>query len=414
MEVEGLIEYTAGYCDITPNRAVSLAGYAARVQPFEGIHSSLEANALIARSGKNIVVLVSLDLLFVGSELRERLEKALVGRVFPEGLFLAASHTHFAPATDMSLPKLGQAEQWYVDFVYEKILSLINSLLEGPFRPMKISRTRCLAEHVVNRRRRRKRLVRRYPFIESKVSLYPNPQGYTDQTVTTFNIDHQAVIWNFSCHPVFMPEMNHVSADFVGYVRDAVRKQLGPETPVLFFQGFSGNLFPSYSMSMFNPITKIFKAPMHLKSNTWTTWCNSLSQLVVDTLLAADPVICSGNIVAQRKGFPIARILSEERSRKEVMLHYLTLGPAIKLLGVSAEVVAEYVPILRQLFNDNSLMCVGCIDGVYGYYPSDQMLKEGGYEVEGFLPYFSLKGTFNTGMQNLMSEELKELMRENV
>ena len=53
-----------------------------------------------------------------------------------------------------------------------------------------------------------------------------------------------AVLWSYACHPVGFPARTRVSADFPGVVRRALRDAHGAELPVLFLQGFAGDVRP--------------------------------------------------------------------------------------------------------------------------------------------------------------------------
>lgn len=95
---------TAGTIDITPGAPVPLAGSEIRTGVYRGIADGLEANALVLRRAEQTVVLVTFDLVFVGQELRDGILRRLGAAVTDDSLFLAASHTHFAPATDGRRP----------------------------------------------------------------------------------------------------------------------------------------------------------------------------------------------------------------------------------------------------------------------------------------------------------------------
>ena len=64
----------AGTADITPQTAVPLAGSEIRTAAFTGVADPLEANALVLRQGDAPLVIVSVDLMFVGRELRSAVE----------------------------------------------------------------------------------------------------------------------------------------------------------------------------------------------------------------------------------------------------------------------------------------------------------------------------------------------------
>ena len=59
----------------------------------------------------------------------------------------------------------------------------------------------------------------------------------------------------------------------------------------------------------------------------------------------------------------------------------MTLGEQFVFVGVSAELVIEYAPLLRSIFPGKTVLPVGYMDGICGYLPTTAMVAEGGMEV---------------------------------
>jgi hypothetical protein len=402
--------FNAGFVDITPTHRVPLAGYAGRSAAFDGIDDPLEANAVLLSDGQQLVIVVTFDLLYVGDDLRNRLEAALSGYVFPGNLFLSASHTHFAPATDATLPKLGTVDRNYVNMVSAKTIELVQHLLSSGLKPLKAGMALGRANNSVNRRRAGWQLRKGPPFLRKVVKMESNRSGVKDERVQLVRIGSEAIVWNYACHPVFRPEMNSVSADYVGFVRQVLRKRFGPETVVLFWQGFSGNTFPSFASTLSGLGTKIkrvlFRRPVTVAPEVWHRWAQRLACQVV--AIAERTIIApvAGQIRSSRVVMPLGELLEVESAEKMVCAHKLDIGTHIQVLGMSAEMVVEYVERVRSVFNSKLLFCVGCTDGVFGYVPTSEMLLEGGYEAAGFLPYFSLLGRFLPGIEGRLCDRL--------
>ncbi len=84
---------------------------------------------------------------------------------------------------------------------------------------------------------------------EWSVRQAPWPDGPRDETVHVLEAraadgSVPALLWQYACHPVCNPERLRVSAEFPGVVRQRLRRDLGPETAVLYLQGFSGDIRP--------------------------------------------------------------------------------------------------------------------------------------------------------------------------
>src|SRR6266852_3290123 len=126
MTAEFLI--SSGSVDITPPRPVMLGGYNKRTAPFTAIAGRLEANVLLITGPSSRVVIVSTDLLYPGETLSAHLVKNLGLADDGDELFFCASHTHFAPMTAPSMPRLGVADAEYVQYVATRITALIKSI----------------------------------------------------------------------------------------------------------------------------------------------------------------------------------------------------------------------------------------------------------------------------------------------
>jgi hypothetical protein len=404
------LRFQAGFVDITPTRPIPLAGYAGRGDSFDGIADRLEANAAVVSDGREAVVIVSFDLLYVGSLLRHRLEEALRPQLSAEHLFLSASHTHFAPAADPTLPKLGAVDTAYIDMVVDRVATLVRSLLRADRVPLETGSAEGRGPGTINRRRPGWRISRRLPFLKKGVFMEPNSRGARDDSVRVVRLGNQAVLWSCACHPVFGPKRNHVSADFVGRVRAALRQRFGPDLAVLFWQGFSGDLFPSFASALFQPAVgwRRFRAqnPGPVLFSVWDRWTNQLADIVLATVEKTSLVPAIGPLRAERAAISVRDLLGPEAADKSLTAHYLCIGRAIQALGVSAEMVLAYAGLFREGFHNTDLFCVGCTDGVFGYVPTSQMVREGGYEAGEFLPLFSLGGCFRPGVEKIVQGRL--------
>ena len=108
---------------------------------------------------------------------------------------------------------------------------------------------------------------------------------------------------------------------------------------------------------------------------------------------------------------PLAEIIDGAAKDRDLRFQRLTIAPDLHLVGMSAEVVAEYSQPLQDLLAPNQVIPVGCLGDCYGYLPSEPMLAEGGYEVEGFFPYFSLSGRFRSTVQQTVIDSLDQLLK---
>ena len=403
---------SSGSVDITPRQPVMLGGFNKRTAPFTSVASRLEANVLLIRGASASLAIVSTDLLYPGETLRAQLinNLGLAGR--SEELFLCASHTHSAPMTAPSIPHLGIVDDEYVRFVATQITMLIKSIEHNGESCVCTYRFGS-ADHSINRRLVRSRLTRS-GFARSS-GFGPNPNGERDESVRILEFSNSsgkpsAVIWNYACHPTDFPGYLQVSAEYPGTVRSRLRSQLG-EIPVLFLQGFSGDVRPPFSgrsagIAGFARRVLIgpqFRQPL---KREWEQWSNSLAESVASFTRSSGRIMQIDSLRLKRVEVPEAEFASGGIGDKSLVWHLIDCG-AFRIVGINAEPVVKYRRLLEEsFFGARPLLTVGCLDQPLCYLPSDSMIPERGYEVEGFRTLFNFDGRFRNRLQDTVIQGL--------
>jgi len=400
--------------DITPHRPVPLGGYGWRTSEYAGIADPLEANFVVIRQGEREVVLVTADLLYCGEDLRRALLERLGLTASPECLFLGASHTHGAPMTQSGIPKVGIPDQEYVQFAADRIAVAITKVRRN-VAPAWVTYHNGRANHSMNRRLKRLRITPRG--LRYSSDMGPNPDGERDEEVSVLRIcsgqgDVRAVIWSYACHPTGRPGLNMVSADYPGVVRQQLRQRYGP-IPVLFLQGFSGDLRPPFGArvtDMRSLVLRICLGPLFGRPNLpeWQRWADSLGQYVCQIVHTDGVKVKALPLCSTRCAVDWPGVRWWNHNRRDLAFHLVMLGQ-IAILGISAEVVSSYRRLVEKLFANYKVIPVGCIDQTWAYLPTDGMLPEGGYEVEGFAPYFDFPGTYQGNLENDLAAGLVQL-----
>jgi hypothetical protein len=401
----------SGSTDITPQARIPLAGYSAlRKATFERVADPLEANVIVLRRGVDAVVFVAFDLMYVGAFLRDGIFKALSGRIRRESIFTSAGHTHSAPPTEDSLPILGTVSPEYRDSVVRSVSELALRLLDGPFVPVTLEYLEGNASHSVNRRKKVFGLSRNYPFIGPHVGIEPNLSGRRDDTIRMIRIrdgsgKDVAACWSYACHPVGFPRLNDLSAEYPGVVRHMIRASFG-NIPVVFWQGFSGNIGPLRATHMAgSPSSQVTYGFEAATMEEWNAWASGLGDCVAGTALGRGRPI-QGPISCSVRALSLHELGLSSSSEKQLRLHEIRLGRDLVICGLNAEVAVEYVEIFRELHAPAHVIPVGCVGDVFGYLPVDEMVREGGYEAKGFLRRFGLRGKFFPNVSEIVTERL--------
>jgi hypothetical protein len=407
-----LLAYAGARIDITPSQPVPLAGYAGRTREFHSVSAPLEANAVLLASEGTRVLLVSADLLYFGPELVSSVRRRVSGYgLEAEHVIMTASHTHFAPATDRTKPLLGTVDAQYLRHVEQRLLELVDVVMTTPVRRVAIHAKRVMTELNVNRRRRwlLPTVTHRGLQWGPKVVMAPSPLEPRDPAADVLRVvdDHGdvvAVLWKYACHPVCFPDRLSVTSEFPGHARGILRRALGREIPVVFWQGFAGDVRPRLvgEPTLKRWINTIRRGPDFgdIGAPAWLPWADALASALVDGVGAAEARLVSGGLSVSTARLSLSALfdvsLNPQIRDRCLWIQRLTFGTEVEALFVAAEVCSPY---LRLLGGNHTTICVGYSGDVYGYLPSDRQAAEGGYEGSGFFEPFGLRGSMRPGFE---------------
>jgi hypothetical protein len=378
----------------------------------------LEVNALLVSQGRRRCLLLSFDLLFIGGELERQIRSALAAGqgLADQEIFLFASHTHFAPPTDESLPRLGPYDAGYAARIVTTVIELAAELQTRPPRACRLEVKQGKLDHSINRR-----LPRRLPLYTrsqgvsfQRVIFGPNPKGPRDETATfvwlvdTLTGERMAALWHYACHPVGRVPREVISADFPGAGRKAIRAACRAELPVLFLQGFCGDIRPNIVADKATGLRKRLRnlvraaiggvVPMEYGSTAWSSWVTTLSRTIGDLAMATpDSVEDLGPIFAACASVPIGEFFAGRlRNDTAMRVCALRLAKRLELLALGAEPCLDWLHVVTAELGaaDGIRLHVGYCGDVFGYLPLPEQVDEGGYEVDGFQPLFSMSGRF--------------------
>lgn len=396
--------------DITPTEEVEL-GCAQGGEASWSIGDPVEMNFLALRSeGESPVILVSVDVLYVGPLLEGMIVESFRG-LPRERVFIAATHTHAAPMTDPTKPMLGTPDPLYLAALPKRIQKVADYLMEdSSYRPVILKAAKGHGHHSINRRRWKKGESGQ----PGSMQLEPNPKGLTDETITVLEaVDEdgslRAFVWNYACHPVAYPRGSTVSAHFPGVLRQQVRREQGRQVPVLFFQGFSGNIrplfltnFPALRVHVWTLLRKHRLAVptwRPSKFESYSKWADSLAELTLRISGRSRQIKVQPPTVARVE---MEGSLFVSPLPRPVVFQAIRIGEEFSMVGVSAEPVAEYAGMVRKDFQTRFTMPVGCLDTPFGYAPTQNMIAERGYESERFLEHFELEELNPDVQENMM------------
>lgn len=410
---------------ITPGVKTHMGGYGTLYgQTFTGIHDDIYVKALVLDDGRKRVVLVTYDLLMhdyaltvaVGDYLQER------HGISREGLLLSYTHSHAGPALEGYDP--GQASPEYEAFLLERTKSCLDRALVN-MQAGEISFGWVEGEWSVNRRK----------VIDGTMRNAPNLSGNRDRRLSILKLsaedgDCKVLLLNYACHPVTLGPTVWISGEFPGRLCQVLDTDFyGCVT--MFFQGAGGNTRPlvaakadgawrkctfedvdGMALAMAASVRKAVHAgklrpvELDLAARQFTV------ELETEVLPREffERVACNDNVPnSPAKNEARAVLENYDTSGNTLRLHacIIRLSDDLYLAMLCGEVCVEVKQEVERAFAGRDLIFVGYGDGT-AYIPDDSLIDEGGYEVDGSVIEFCLKGRLKKGVNRAVREAYAE------
>jgi neutral ceramidase len=400
---------------ITPPPGVPLAGFAARQGNASGVHDHLYARVCVVEQDGRALAFVSVDLLALDARFVRDVRHAVQNRtgIAPDGLLLAATHTHAGPVTIRTFVNPDESlDTGYMERLAASIEQCITEAWHAR-RPARIGVGIARADGIgVNRRSPDKRPI------DDQVAIIKvdDEQGCT-----------RGVIINYACHPTVLgPDNLLVTGDFPYFTIDAVERALGPGGLAMFINGTQGNISVGHSseLSAIGIITpgRTFERAAEIGTSLARTALDALPHVTTTSSAALNAVSTSAHLplkayagasqtaaVLEAAARRLERLTSRDapaadvaRARTEqlyasitnyfaaetrrqadghlpIELQGLRLGDAA-FVGVPAEVFVEIGLRIKREATHQTFIC-GVANGYIGYLPDRPAYAAGGYEV---------------------------------
>ena len=411
----------AAAIDITPGESLWMAGFARRKEPAQGTALALHAKALALQSGDATpVVLVAVDLLGLTSRITDR-AAALVGRrhkIPRENILFNASHTHCGPVVDeqLSVAYDLSSAQWdairaYTARLEEQLVTAIDAAL-ARLVPARLAFAQGQSTFAANRR----------------VSV--SPQGPVDHTVPVLRVDAdgggvRAIVFGYACHNTTLPDtFVRYHGDYAGVAQAALERR-HPGALALYVAGCGADANPAPRGTV-----------AHVEAHG-----SALADAVDGALPGARSIGAGLRCAYGVVDLPFAGEEVRERWRSQLKVDAVYLerhaaliaaaaardgGPprvqpapvqvwrfdGLTLVAIGGEVVVDYALRLAREYPDARMWAAGYSNDVFGYLPSERVLREGGYEGADAMIYYGRPGPFAAGVEARVFDEVARLTRQ--
>jgi hypothetical protein len=411
---------------ITPERPVFLSGYASRNKPFTRVELDLYAKALALEDGQgHRAVLITSDLIGFPAAVAEPVcarigEKTGLTRA---QILINSSHTHTGPALR---PTAGAGENQsvadaertvaYTKQLQDKVVDLAVRAL-AKLEPARLSWGTGVVHFVMNRRE----------FTPNGVILGVNPRGLADRTVPVLRVAApdgtlRAILFGAAVHGTTLTQNHYdVCGDYAGFAQAALQ-QRHPGVEALFMIGCAGdaNPYPRGSMELARQhgATLADEVDRVLKTKL-TPVRGPLTVAFGRAELPLQPPPPRAELekrAAAKRGIPawVAQQMLRRLDKGEKLPTHYSCPVAVwqfdrdlTLVGLSGEVVVDYVTMLEKALGPNRLWITAYNNDVFGYLPSARVLGEGGYETRGL--YSGGVGLFAPEAQDVLVAKVREL-----
>jgi neutral ceramidase len=412
---------------ITPDRPVPMAGYASRNKLSEAVEADLYARAMVLedRDGHRAAI-VTTDLIgfpaAVADPVREHIEQRTGLR--REHVLVNSSHTHSGPQVTLKEPKEAAAGEGpraveYTRGLQDKVVELVAKAAER-LEPARLSWGSGVANFVMNRRE----------FTPNGVILGVNPRGLADRTVPVLRVDGadgkpRAILFGAGTHNTTLGGDNYrICGDYAGFAQEYVREKVPGALP-MFMLGCAGdsNPYPRGTMDLArrhgrelaDEVVRVLGGKLKPVGGPLRIAFERVD-LPLQTSLSREEVKKLAEDKRNPKSYAAGQLLTLLETGAKVPDHYtcpLTVwqfGSDLTLVGLSGEVVVDYVARLEKALGPNRLWVAGYCNDVFGYLPSARVIAEGGYETRGL--YSGGPGFFDPRAEEVLVRAVRELAQK--
>ncbi len=399
--------------EITPPLGLPMGGRGPRFTPGVSVLDPLMAQAVaLSDEAGNCTLWVSLDLIGMAGTLAEGLiydVSAMTGVPY-EAVVVNYAHPHSGPMINHDkYPVVDPKPAALVEYEREvrRKVALMARQAVDRMRPVTVALHKSSSQIGINRRNRDENGV---------MAMRPNPDGiYNPELwvldITALDGDGRCVVFNYGCHPVIVYGFawDAISADYPGACRRYLRQELGADVHCQFIQGLAGDVRPRVLADLEEGRFRksrpedLERVGRQLADDVLAALADEGEQLLLRVAAVA------GRFMARRDPARIPPLAhwqemagSDDELTRNVGRYWvkrLREGPPPirampmrcglvqlaadrRVAWLAGEAVAEWKDHLRHWLGDDQLTVWGYCQEVPTYLPTDELLPEGGYEVD--------------------------------
>lgn len=410
---------------ITPDFPMYMIGYAEYYKHnFQSVHDDLYVRCLLLDDGKRKAIMLAYDLLFHDHSLAQKIRQFAKKEfnVDEDAVVLSYTHTHYSVAVQGYASE--EADEKYEAYLLEQSKRCIRkaflNISEG-----ELSYISTTADESINRRK----------LVDGQYIMAPNQEGEKDKELNALVIRNKegrikAVAVNYSCHPNVLRDVPSLSSEYPGRICQILENEFYGSF-AFFFQGSGADTRARVTACYdhFVPRTpddvddmakrlagKIIrqislntekKVALDLRYGTFCIPCplDVKPKSYYEEDLKTDPFEaireCARFVVENYENLP-----------DTCDLHggCLQISKDILVIYLGGEICFPTKKLFQTAFPEKHIYFLGYADST-AYVPSDKIISEGGYEHEGSIIEYRLKGTFRAGIDKLMLDAVNNTIK---
>ena len=409
---------------ITPYKRMNMQGFAAYFgNDLRAVHDDIYVRALVMEDDdSNRMLILSFDLLFHEYQLASCLAGfAYESLGIPAGsVLINYTHNHCGPA-------LKRYNQWEFSEEYEAYIE------EAAKRCMMRAVMGMTPGTALYAETEGDWNISRRLMKDGECLFRPNPEGKRNKKLNIIKFiavdGHvKAMLFNYACHPSSLKSDYAVSGEYPGRLCQLADTYFYGNTSV-FIQGFSADIKSRYTVSGDGEsfMSVGFDIIDTMASEMWGTVKEAVYKKI-DLKLTGRHFKTKLDLNIYPKAYYIEqrKLLLEGKSfflaacAEHVIENYEKLGASLDLnsammrlsdklyiFALGGEPPCGLETVLQKAFPDLKLIFAGYMDDI-AYIPSDSMIREGGYEAEGSVIEYRLKGSIVPGVDARIVEAFRE------
>lgn len=417
---------------------MDLTGYIGRVEGAAGIHDPLRIKTIIFDDNLSCFILVMCELLGLSSAFSNETTR-LVGEklgVPADHVVIACTHTHSGPAS-IFLQNCGEVDERWLEGLQKGIVECTQEAY-GQLKPSQLHYGTGLCSVGINR------VLKRCGESDEGILL-----KHTDSQVGVLSVHDedsgqlQALVVNYSCHPVVLDRDNLLySADYPSCMEQVLKKEIAPEVDILFTNGCCGDIDPQYRggfEKLENAGRQLANAVIDtIRNDERTLLWEEQDAISVQTYVIDIPLVHHLNMsdLEQFKSKYEEKLQVELRGAwnevlmqvykahihwTERMMKHMLEGRVLKAVRADIKVIRIgelfLVTLPFEVFHDIGLkikahfgkrntLVMGYSNGDFGYLPSKTLYHQSEYETRSAFIYYGYPGPVSEKAEDIILEAI--------